>query len=83
MIIYLVEVKIKVLLFGVKVLKKENYFQKKIFRGHEKSIDCLIYVKQNNYLCSGSADRTIRIWDKEKDFDCIRIIYTNYENFSL
>ena len=30
-----------------------------------------------------SADKTIIIWDKQKDFDYIRIIYTNYENFSL
>ena len=73
----------KSIIIWSKSLKKENYFQKKILRGHDKSVDCLVYVKQNNYLCSGSADRTIRIWDKEKDFDCIRIIYTNYENFSL
>ena len=42
----------KSIIIWSKSLKKENYFQKKILRGLEKSIDCLVYVKQNNYLCS-------------------------------
>ena len=62
---------------------KDTYYQKKILKGHEKNIDSILFIKQYSVLCSGSADRTIRIWDKEKDFNCIRIIYTNYENFSM
>ena len=62
---------------------KETYFQKKILKGHEKNVESIIFIKKYSILCSGSEDRTIRIWDKEKDFNCIRIIFTNYTNFSM
>ena len=42
--------------------------------GHNSSIVSLIYINYFNYLCSGSDDRTIRIWDYTKNFSCIKII---------
>jgi WD40 repeat protein len=43
-----------------------------VLKGHKLSITCLIVFKDNN-LASGSADKTIRIWDLS-DFKCINTI---------
>jgi WD40 repeat protein len=42
--------------------------------GHNNSIVSLIYINDFNYLCSGSDDKTIRIWDYNQNFICIKII---------
>lgn len=42
-------------------------------RGHKKSILCLAVV--SDLLCSGSADKTVRIWMREfgKSYSCLAV----------
>ena len=51
----------------------DNYSKKFALIGHENSIVCLLYIKNFFYLASGSDDLTIRIWDAERDYICIKI----------
>lgn len=43
-------------------------------RGHKKAILCLVAVA--DLLCSGSADKTVRIWrrGKERDYSCLAVL---------
>ena len=56
--------------------EKKNYEVKQILKGHVKSIITIIYIEKLYYLCSGSDDKTIRIWDEQNEFNCIKIINT-------
>ena len=56
-------------------MNENNFFiVKKILKGHLKSIVSVLYIEKLKYLCSGSDDKTIRIWNEENDFNCIKII---------
>ena len=47
-----------------------------LIKGHLKSITTILYIEILNLLCSGSDDKTIRIWDEKNNFICIKIINT-------
>ena len=53
--------------------RNSQYHKKYVLIGHEKSVVCMFYIKNFFYLASGSDDLTIRIWDAEKDYSCIKI----------
>ena len=55
---------------------KNNSKIKQILKGHLKSITTILYIEILNLLCSGSDDKTIRIWDEKNNFVCIKIINT-------
>ena len=55
---------------------KKNYIIKQILKGHLRSITTILYIEILNLLCSGSDDKTIRIWDEKNNFICIKIINT-------
>ena len=56
--------------------KEKKYIKKTNLMGHTNSIVSLLFIDKYNYLCSGSDDKTIRIWDSNKNYDCIKIIDT-------
>ena len=35
----------------------------RIFVGHFSDVDCLTFHPNNNYVASGSSDRSVRLWD--------------------
>ena len=59
------------------IIKDYKTTNKKILSGHMKNITTLNLLKEN-ILISGSEDKTIRIWNYEKE-KCIQIITGNYE----
>eukprot|EP00250_Pteridium_aquilinum_P008901 c18293_g1_i1 orf=182-1114(+) len=50
--------------------------------GHSKSITDFDFSLNNQYLCSSSMDRSVRIWDVEKEH-CVRIVYDNTEQLCV
>ncbi|MCO5577645.1 hypothetical protein L7F22_031476 [Adiantum nelumboides] len=51
-------------------------------KGHSKSITDFDFSLNNQYLCSSSMDRSVRIWDVEKEH-CVRIVYDNAEQLCV
>lgn len=45
-------------------------------RGHTKAILCLGVVKGGDVVCSGSADRTVRVWMRGADraYSCLAVL---------
>ncbi|KAH7297762.1 hypothetical protein KP509_25G011200 [Ceratopteris richardii] len=50
--------------------------------GHSKSITDFDFSLNNQYICSSSMDRTVRIWDVEKEH-CVRIVYDKAEQLCV
>lgn len=50
--------------------------------GHSKSITDFDFSLNNQYLCSSSMDRSVRIWDVEKEH-CVRVVYDNTEQLCV
>jgi WD40 repeat protein len=44
-------------------------------KGHNKNINTLIMM--SNYLVSGSDDAMVKLWNCDKDYDCVRTIMTS------
>ena len=40
--------------------------------GHLSNVDCVAWHPNANYIASGSADRTVRVWDVN-DGECVRV----------
>jgi WD40 repeat protein len=49
--------------FTIKSWNRKTLDCENIFRGHEDQIDCLQCY--NDYLITGSRDKTIKVWDLE------------------
>ena len=47
----------------IKLWDRDSFICEKVFQGHEQFVNCLQF--DNNFLISGSYDKTIRIWDLE------------------
>jgi WD40 repeat protein len=45
-------------------------------KGHVNCVSDLLYIEKNQFLLSGSTDRTIKVWDASNNYDCIRTIDT-------
>jgi WD40 repeat protein len=45
-------------------------------KGHVNCVNDLLYIEKTQFLLSGSADRTIKVWDASNNYDCIRTIDT-------
>ena len=56
--------------------KKIEFKIRKTLQGHKKSINSLLFIKENPYLISGSKDKTIKIWDYTQNYKCINTINT-------
>ncbi|EQC34601.1 hypothetical protein SDRG_07925 [Saprolegnia diclina VS20] len=51
-------------------------------RGHGRSITCLCGVPSTSLLLSASVDRTLRVWDGDRDFACVQVL-TGYNGHIL
>lgn len=47
----------------VKIFESATGKEVKIFHGHAKAINSVVYSKDGRVIASGSSDYTIRIWD--------------------
>ena len=45
----------------------------RIFVGHFSDVDCLTFHPNNNYVASGSSDRSVRLWDGLTG-NCVRLM---------
>jgi WD40 repeat protein len=45
-------------------------------KGHVNCVNNLLYIEKNQFLLSGSTDRTIKVWDTNNNYNCIRTIDT-------
>lgn len=45
----------------------------RIFAGHLSDVTCTRFHPNSNYLATGSADRTVRLWDVLNG-NCVRIL---------
>jgi WD40 repeat protein len=55
-------------------------------KGHIKSITDLLFIDKNQLLLSGSYDCTIKVWDANNNYNCMRTIGTsdyNLHKFSI
>jgi WD40 repeat protein len=55
------------------ILDNEHFKSVKILTGHSQSITCLVNLPDNKFA-SGSRDMTIRIWNINDNYKCIRVI---------
>ncbi|KAJ0716758.1 putative [Myosin heavy-chain] kinase transcription factor WD40-like family [Helianthus annuus] len=47
------------------------------FKEHKKAVTCFALLEPGNYLLSGSADKTIRVWQMfERTVECVEVITT-------
>ncbi|KDO34200.1 hypothetical protein SPRG_19042 [Saprolegnia parasitica CBS 223.65] len=51
-------------------------------RGHGRSITCLCGVPSTSLLLSAAVDRTLRVWDGNRDFACVQVL-TGYNGHIL
>jgi WD40 repeat protein len=45
-------------------------------KGHLSCVNDLLYIEKNHFLLSGSGDCTIKVWDANNNYNCIRTIDT-------
>ena len=45
---------------------------RRIMVGHLADVDCVAWHPNTNYIATGSADRTVRLWDVQTG-ECVRI----------
>lgn len=60
----------KVFLFSL--WATDHYQPLRIFAGHLADVTCTRFHPNSNYIATGSADRTIRLWDVLNG-NCVRI----------
>ena len=56
----------------VRVYAMDTPFPIRMFVGHLSNVDCVAWHPNANYVASGSADRTLRLWDLS-DGECVRV----------
>lgn len=59
---------------------KDDNFYKKIFSKHSNKVNCLDIFRERNQLVSGSADRTVILWDMDS---CTNLHVFNDHNNSI
>jgi COMPASS component SWD3 len=42
--------------------------------GHEEQVRSLLYVEKEKLLLSGAYDNTIRVWDLNDNYSCLRVV---------
>lgn len=57
----------------------DHYQPLRIFAGHLADVNCTRFHPNSNYVATGSADRTVRLWDVLNG-NCVRI-FTGHKVF--
>lgn len=57
----------------------DHYQPLRIFAGHLADVNCTKFHPNSNYVATGSADRTVRLWDVLNG-NCVRI-FTGHKVF--
>lgn len=59
-------------LFFSRLWATDHYQPLRIFAGHLADVTCTRFHPNSNYIATGSADRTVRLWDVLNG-NCVRI----------
>lgn len=59
-------------LFFFRLWATDHYQPLRIFAGHLADVTCTRFHPNSNYIATGSADRTVRLWDVLNG-NCVRI----------
>lgn len=61
------------LLFFCRLWATDHHQPLRIFAGHLSDVTCTRFHPNSNYVATGSADRTVRLWDVLNG-NCVRIL---------
>ncbi len=66
--------------FCIRVFNYNTLEKVKVFEAHTDYIRCIIVHPSHPYIISSSDDTTIRIWDWDNNFNCLKVLddHTHY-----